>query len=125
MVSPLAACSARRTFCRVSTRVWCFPSAPSAAGMNSSLTWVSFAPRILATTSSMRQPITSSTRPDLPWPTPTMRAPGFSVPSTAAGPPAMISRITTTSSWRCSCAPMPSSDSDIAWLKFSAVRGVK
>ncbi|KAG1277170.1 hypothetical protein G6F64_014743 [Rhizopus arrhizus] len=72
----------------------------------------------------MRQPITSSTRPDLPWPTPTMRSPGFSVPSTAAGPPAMISRITTTSSWRCSCAPMPSSDSDIAWLKFSAVRGL-
>ncbi|KAG1531944.1 hypothetical protein G6F50_016433 [Rhizopus delemar] len=52
-----------------------------------------------------------------------MRSPGFSVPSTAAGPPAMISRITATSSWRCSCAPMPSSDSDIAWLKFSAVRG--
>ncbi len=98
---------------------------PPSAGMYSSFTWVPLEPRILATTSSMRQPITSSSAPLLPWPTPTMRSPAFSVPSIAAGPPGMISRMMMKSSWRCSCAPMPSSDSDICWLKFSALRGLK
>ena len=98
---------------------------PFSAGMYSSFTCVPLVPRILATTSSMRQPITSSIAPVRPWPTPTMRSPALSVPSIDAGPPGMISRITTTSSWRCSWAPMPSSDSDMDWLKFSALRGLR
>ena len=100
-------------------------SSVASAGTTSRRTWVSLGPLIFSTTSSMRQPTTSSIGPLVPWPTPTMRSPGLKRLLSAAGPPAMTSRITTTSSCFCSCAPIPSSDSDMFWLNRRAARGLK
>ncbi len=52
-------------------------------------------PRISCTTSSRRQPTTSTISPDLPWPTARMRSFAFSSPLACAEPPGRISMIVT------------------------------
>jgi len=122
MTFALAASSVSLILSRTSTTRRGLLSMPASGGMTSRRTCVPFGPLIFETTSSRRQPTTSSIGP-LPWPTATMRSPASSWPLLIAGPPGSTSRITVTSSCFCSCAPMPSSDSDIDWLKRSAVRG--
>ena len=122
--SALARASSSRTLARVSSTRTGLLSSGASAATTSRRTWVLAAPRIRSTTSSVRQPITSFISPDAPWPTPTMRSPGFSLPLRSAGPPGTISRTTTMSSCLNSTAPIPSSELEIVMLKLVALRGV-
>ncbi len=72
-----------------------FASVDALPGWISRRTKEPFGPRMSATTSSRRQPTTSTISPDLPWPTAMMRSVALSSPPCWAEPPGRISMMVT------------------------------
>ncbi len=94
-------------------------------GMISRRTMVPLGPRIRSTTSSRRQPITSTISPSRFWPTPTILSAGCRLSALSAGPAGTRRTTLVNSSSDCSTAPIPCSDRLILMLKFSVLRGEK
>ena len=119
-----AACSSNLTLLRSIATTWRWSVLPF-PGITSSLTVVSRGPRMRSTTSSKRQPTTSSMGPSVPWPTPIMRSDGDNSPCLSAGPAGTNRTTLVYSSSTCSTAPIPSKERLILISKFSARRGEK
>ncbi|MCY1439490.1 hypothetical protein D9M71_557260 [compost metagenome] len=100
--------------------VWSFGAL--LAGITSRRTTVPFGPRISLTTSSRRQP-TTSTISLLPWATPMILSAGATCLVLSAGPAGTRRTTFTWSLSLCNTAPMPSRDRLMLMSKFSALSG--
>ena len=123
MISFWADCSSSFTSSRTILITLVFKSVAS-EGMISNWTVVPLAPRIKSTTSSKRQPITSTISPSS-WPTPVILSAGCNWPALSAGPAGTRRTTLVCSSSVCSTAPMPCNERLILILKFSVLRGEK
>jgi hypothetical protein len=102
-----AACASSVILLRTNSSVDSFEPGVAPAGSTDSRTTVPAGPRISCTTSSSRQPTTSTSSPLLPCATAVMRSLTLIEPLTAAGPPGITFITVTWSSMSCSEAPMP------------------
>ena len=118
----MAALSSIRTLSRTKVIILVFPPF---SGSISRRTFEPFFPLILSTTSSKRQPITSSIGPLSPCPTPTILSFTAIRLLRAAGAPGTSDLIVVTSSSIESVAPIPSKERFILSWKAFAERGDK
>ena len=122
--SPLAALSSKRILSRTISIICGVVLAESLAAITCKRTVEPFGPLIKSTTSSNRQP-TTSTKSSCPWATPMILSFGLIFLVVSAGPPGTKLVITVKSSSACNTAPIPSNDKFISCWKRSALRGDK